>query len=402
MTLSKTTDYSIREIVNCSASKKIIIVGGGIVGLLIALKILEQSKDANVTLYEKEATLCAGASGNSHRTIHCGLREFSRGKFLSVLDQIRSAQFWLNSFPDLVRPLPCLMPINGLAVKRYFYQFGATLFDLATGAPAGKTTIISRQEALELAPCLEKLVFKNALKWHDATVLDPTEITQLLCTKITALGGKIYLNSAVQGLDPAGTVTLTNNQSISADLIFETTGGYASPSHIAVPRLWGYNLVLDCNLSSQVAFAFSTPDLNDHSSAAHRPRSCSTESHSTESRGTGSQINESQINENQSRMFFVTPRFGATTTSALGTGYSTTPNNHQSYSDTLARVTSTLGVSAKIIGIEEAELAAENNDCNSPKAGFKILKRQKLIKVVAAKYTHAPVVANKAIKYLEY
>ena len=66
--------------------KRIVVVGGGAVGLATALRILEQAPDAQLTLIEKEALVGQHQTGNNSGVLHCGLayRPGSRKAQLAV------------------------------------------------------------------------------------------------------------------------------------------------------------------------------------------------------------------------------------------------------------------------------------------------------------------------------
>ena len=50
----------------------ITIIGGGIVGLATAMKILEKNQGIKVAILEKESTLAAHQTGNNSGVIHAG------------------------------------------------------------------------------------------------------------------------------------------------------------------------------------------------------------------------------------------------------------------------------------------------------------------------------------------
>src|SRR6266545_6182327 len=54
-------------------SHRIIIVGGGIVGLATAYKLGRRLPDASITVLEKEASVARHQSGNNSGVLHCGL-----------------------------------------------------------------------------------------------------------------------------------------------------------------------------------------------------------------------------------------------------------------------------------------------------------------------------------------
>src|SRR5436309_8323571 len=54
-------------------NKSFVIVGGGIVGLATAYRLLERSPDASVTVLEKEDSVGKHQTGNNSGVLHCGL-----------------------------------------------------------------------------------------------------------------------------------------------------------------------------------------------------------------------------------------------------------------------------------------------------------------------------------------
>ena len=51
----------------------VIIIGGGIVGLATALKIIQKKHDIKLLLLEKESELSAHQTGNNSGVIHSGI-----------------------------------------------------------------------------------------------------------------------------------------------------------------------------------------------------------------------------------------------------------------------------------------------------------------------------------------
>src|SRR5205823_6300952 len=54
-------------------SKRIAIIGGGIVGLATAYKLPRRFPEARITVLEKEQTVCAHQSGHNSGVLHAGL-----------------------------------------------------------------------------------------------------------------------------------------------------------------------------------------------------------------------------------------------------------------------------------------------------------------------------------------
>ncbi|HVM48856.1 MAG TPA: L-2-hydroxyglutarate oxidase [Candidatus Acidoferrum sp.] len=55
------------------SSKRVTIIGGGIVGLATACKLSRRSPDSRITVLEKEAKVCAHQSGHNSGVLHAGL-----------------------------------------------------------------------------------------------------------------------------------------------------------------------------------------------------------------------------------------------------------------------------------------------------------------------------------------
>ena len=55
------------------SSKRVIIIGGGLVGLATACKLSRRCPSARVTVLEKESKVCAHQSGHNSGVLHAGL-----------------------------------------------------------------------------------------------------------------------------------------------------------------------------------------------------------------------------------------------------------------------------------------------------------------------------------------
>jgi (S)-2-hydroxyglutarate dehydrogenase len=51
----------------------VVIVGGGIVGLATAYRLIERFPGARVTVLEKESAVCRHQTGHNSGVLHCGL-----------------------------------------------------------------------------------------------------------------------------------------------------------------------------------------------------------------------------------------------------------------------------------------------------------------------------------------
>src|SRR5512142_1350049 len=55
------------------SSRRVIVIGGGLVGLATAFKLGQAQPDASITVLEKEASVCMHQSGHNSGVMHTGL-----------------------------------------------------------------------------------------------------------------------------------------------------------------------------------------------------------------------------------------------------------------------------------------------------------------------------------------
>lgn len=184
---------------------EIAVVGGGIAGLGVAERALRHG--LSVVLYEKGALAC-GTSANSLRIIHGGIRYLQHLNFQRVLDSAAAQGELLRDFPDLMRPLRCIMPLQQSGMKSAVpMQIGAALYSLVNRrnhALLPKPQVLNADRldsALEpLAPHLPWGVFQ----WFDVLLDDHDALIQKLKNTITEQGGIIHEHCPVQSVERSG------------------------------------------------------------------------------------------------------------------------------------------------------------------------------------------------------
>jgi len=88
----------------------VLVVGGGIHGAAAAWDAAQRG--LRVALVEA-ADFGGGASWNSLKTIHGGLRHLQRADLAGLRESVRERRALLAIAPELVRPLPFLLPLRG-------------------------------------------------------------------------------------------------------------------------------------------------------------------------------------------------------------------------------------------------------------------------------------------------
>ena len=93
----------------------LVVVGAGIQG---AALFLEASRRGMRALVLDKGDFGGSTSWNSLRILHGGLRYLQTLDLPRFRQSVRARRWFFQAFPQLVRPLPCLMPLRGKGLKR--------------------------------------------------------------------------------------------------------------------------------------------------------------------------------------------------------------------------------------------------------------------------------------------
>ena len=162
----------------------LLVVGGGIYGATAAWDAAQRG--LTVALVERE-DFGSGASWNSLKTIHGGMRYLQQADLRRLRDSAAERRVLLSIAPELVRPLPFLVPTHGHGTAgREALAAGLALSDLLTRdrnrglppeqhIPRGRT--VSPAEALRLLPGLRREGLTGAALYHDAQAASTERLT---------------------------------------------------------------------------------------------------------------------------------------------------------------------------------------------------------------------------------
>jgi glycerol-3-phosphate dehydrogenase len=140
-----------------SREHDLVVVGGGIYGVAAAWDAAQRGLR---TALVEAGDFGSGTSRNSLKTIHGGLRHLRRLELRSMRESIRERSALLRIAPEVVRPLPFLVPTYGHGLKGWEgLAAGVTISDLigrdrnrglipARQLPAGR--MLSRVEVCDL------------------------------------------------------------------------------------------------------------------------------------------------------------------------------------------------------------------------------------------------------------
>ncbi|MHC4109363.1 MAG: FAD-dependent oxidoreductase [Planctomycetota bacterium] len=121
-------------------------------------------------------------SWNSLRIVHGGLRYLQRLDLPRFRESVAERRWFLRHFPDLVRPLQCLMPLYGHGLRRpAVMKTALALNDLMarrgnsgvspdSALPRGR--LLDPAETRRVAPAVRVHGLRGAVEWWDASIED--------------------------------------------------------------------------------------------------------------------------------------------------------------------------------------------------------------------------------------
>ena len=115
----------------------LVIVGGGVYGAALCLEAARRG--LRPALLERD-DFGGATSWNSLRIVHGGLRYLQSLDLHRFRESVAERKRWIVDFPDLVRPLPCLMPLYGDGMHRPMVLRAALVLNDALSAGRNRGT----------------------------------------------------------------------------------------------------------------------------------------------------------------------------------------------------------------------------------------------------------------------
>lgn len=257
----------------------IVVVGGGIQGILIALEAADLGK--SVALVEKGDWGCATSAGWL-RILHGGLRYLQSLDLVRYFESVRERRWFMASFPDFVRPLPCLMPLyDGSLRSPFVMRLGLFANDLlsmhrnigvAPEIHLPKSGILAGADVIERAPIVRREGLRGGACWYDAVAVHPQRLLMALLRQARTRGVQTFARTkAVEVLHSNGQVSglrvasseVERDDVLQSSVVINSTGHWvgelAASSGIEMPRAprmsWAWNVMFDREFHSPYALA---------------------------------------------------------------------------------------------------------------------------------------------------
>jgi glycerol-3-phosphate dehydrogenase len=192
-----------KRLENIGTDYQLVIIGGGIYGAALLWEATHRGVKA--LLVEQEDYAC-GASSNSLKTIHGGLRSLQSLNLKGVIKGIRERSIFLRIAPNYVKPLPCVLPSTGSLMKsRPVLGMGLLLYNVlcrtsllfsANDRSIPNARLLSRVKFLKRASGVNRDRITGGALWYDAQVTN-TERLVWQFIKSAMREGAVAVNHAV-------------------------------------------------------------------------------------------------------------------------------------------------------------------------------------------------------------
>jgi L-2-hydroxyglutarate oxidase len=197
----------------------IYIIGSGIVGLTIGIKIKKKLKGSKVTVIEKEELSIKHGSGRNSGIIHSGVyypSETLKAKLCidgakQLKNYVKDKKLWIDECGKI------LVPTNDIS-----YRNLDLLINRAKENNV-EANLISNAEAIKLEPNISPN-FEKAILIPFTSIVNPKEVMNSLIKDFISLGGEIIYNEEVLSISSEVNKIMTKKNYINFDYVINCSG----------------------------------------------------------------------------------------------------------------------------------------------------------------------------------
>lgn len=154
----------LKKVKNKKKPWDIVIIGGGASGLGAAVDAA--SRGYRTLLLEKN-DFAKGTSSRSTKLVHGGVRYLQNGDISLVIEALKERGIMRKNAPHLVQDLSFVIPSYDWW-NSPFYGIGLKIYDMMAGnLGLGPSTLLDRQETIDLIPNVKKKGLRGGVIYHD-------------------------------------------------------------------------------------------------------------------------------------------------------------------------------------------------------------------------------------------
>jgi len=154
----------LKKVKNRKKPWDILIIGGGASGLGAAV---DAASRGYRTKKKKKKDFAKGTSSRSTKLVHGGVRYLQNGDISLVIEALKERGIMRKNAPHLVQDLSFVIPSYDWW-NSPFYGIGLKIYDMMAGnLGLGPSTLLDRDETIELIPNVKKKGLRGGVIYHD-------------------------------------------------------------------------------------------------------------------------------------------------------------------------------------------------------------------------------------------